>query len=332
MNRKVLTGVSAVVVALVLCLAPVQAGGLDEQRLKVFVDDMVQRHGWQADELRAVLDQASFQASVVAAIERPAESKTWAEYQDIFLTGQRVDKGVQFWVEQAAVLERAACRYGVPAEIIVSILGVETYYGERTGSYRVIDTLVTQAFGFDQASWRSRFGVEQLEHLFLLAREQGFDPLELQGSYAGAMGYGQFIPSSYRHFAVDFDGDGAADIWSNAADAIGSVANYLSENGWRRGGAVTVPASAQPGADAAPVNRKLRADSTVSALADKGYVAAPLDDQSAGVVRLEGKQGDEYWLGLHNYFTITTYNRSRLYAMAVYQLSERLRAAYHAES
>ncbi len=300
----------------------------DNPRAAAFVQQMAKRHGWDPAEINAVLAQAEKKDSVIKAIERPAESKTWAEYQDIFLTGKRVDGGVDFWAGQADVLARAEKQFGVPAQIIVAILGVETFYGTRMGSYRVIDTLVTQAFEFPPESWRSRFGVEQLEQMFLLAKEQGFDPLELEGSYAGAMGYGQFIPSSYRAYAVDFDGDGVADIWANPVDAIGSVGNYLSENGWGRSVGITVPAKAAPGSDRSVVNRALKADSTITELEQKGYKASiKQQPQVAGVVELQGKKGAEYWLGLRNFFVITTYNHSRLYAMAVYQLSEQIVSA-----
>jgi membrane-bound lytic murein transglycosylase B len=301
-------------------------GYADHPRAQPFVNKMVNEHGWDEAEVRAILAQAQKQDTVIKSINRPAESKAWAQYQDIFLTAKRLDGGVDFWRQHAAALARAEREYGVPSEIVVSILGVETYYGQRMGSYLVVDALVTQAFEFDEGVWRSRFGLEQLEHLLLLSKEQGFNPLELKGSYAGAMGYGQFIPSSYRHFAVDFDGDEVADIWGNPVDAIGSVANYLSENGWRRGGDITVSAQAAANADRSVVNRALKADSRVSDLATKGYKATTIvDDQAAGAVELEGKGGAEYWLGLHNYFVITTYNHSRLYAMAVFQLSEQVK-------
>jgi len=310
-----------------LALAASGSGGYaDHPRAQPFIDKMVSEHGWDEAEVRAILAQARKQDSVIESIERPAESKAWAQYQDIFLTDKRLQGGVEFWRQHADTLARAEREYGVPSEIIVSILGVETYYGQRMGTYLVVDTLVTQAFEFDPGVWRARFGLEQLEHLFLLSREQGLNPLELKGSYAGAMGYGQFIPSSYRHFAVDFDGDGVADIWNSPVDAIGSVANYLSENGWRRGGAITVPAQVAANADREVLNRALKADSKVSSLASKGYRAATsVAEQAAGAVELEGKNGAEYWLGLHNYFVITTYNHSRLYAMAVYQLSEQVK-------
>ncbi len=311
--------------ALLLLCGPVVADYSSNARAKQFVEEMVARHGWDAAQIMAVLSDAERQQAVIDSIERPAESKTWAQYQDIFITDKRIEGGVAFWDEHAATLSRAEAQYGVPAQIIVAILGVETFYGERMGSYRVIDTLVTQAFEFPVEAWRSRFGNEQLESMLLLAREQGFDPLELKGSYAGAMGFGQFIPTSYRAYAVDFDGDNVADIWNNPVDAIGSVGNYLKENGWRRGVGIAVPATATAGRDTKVANRSLKADSTLGELERKGYRAATeLEQQPAGAVELEGKAGTEYWLGLGNFFVITTYNHSSLYAMAVYQLSERI--------
>lgn len=294
-----------------------------DARARAWIDAMADKHGWRQAELTSLLAAAERQDAVVQSIQRPAESKEWAQYRDIFITSRRVAGGKAFHEQHRATLQRAEQAYGVPAEIVVAILGVETYYGQHMGSYRVLDALATQAFEFEPESWRSRFGHDQLEHFMLLCQEQGFDPLSLKGSYAGAMGYGQFIPSSYRHFAVDFDGDGVADIWKNPADAIGSVANYLSSNGWRPGGAITVRAQAAAGANRAVLNRGLTPDSTVSKLARQGYRAlAPVSEQPAGAVELLGKQGAEYWLGLGNYYVITTYNQSRLYAMAVNQLSE----------
>lgn len=321
---------SQVLLVVIVSVTSAWADYMDNPKAQAFIDKMVNKHGFERAEIEAAMAESKRLNSVVEAINRPAEGKPWSEYQDIFLVDKRRNGGVEFWKAHAETLAQAETEYGVPAQVIVSILGVETMYGRIKGSYRVIDTLVTQAFEFPETSWRSRFGLEQLEHMFLLAREQGFEPLELQGSYAGAMGYGQFIPSSYRAYAVDFDGDGIADIWNNPVDAIGSIANYLEKNGWRRGGDITVTAVATADADPAPVNRKLRADSTLSALAKKGYNASvELPDQPAGVVKLDGKQGDEYWLGLHNYFVITTYNRSRLYAMAAFQLSEQIKQAMY---
>ncbi len=323
---------SSVCGALLLACGPAGADYSSNPRAQAFVDDMVVRHGWDAQQLKQVLSQAQRQQAVIDSIQRPAESKTWAQYQDIFITTKRIQGGAEFWDEHAATLTRAEEQFGVPAQIIVAILGVETYYGERMGSYRVIDTLVTQAFEFPVEAWRSRFGIQQLESMFLLAREQGFDPLELKGSYAGAMGYGQFIPTSYRAYAVDFDGDDVADIWNNPVDAIGSIGNYLKENGWRRGVGIAVPASAAKGRDTEVVNRSLKADSSVEALAQKGYsTSIALPQQPAGAVELQGKAGTEYWLGLGNFFVITTYNHSRLYAMAVYQLSEKIMEARDAD-
>jgi membrane-bound lytic murein transglycosylase B len=313
-------------VALALTASGTVAADYSENaRATAFVQKVVAKHGWDKAEITALLAQAQKQESVIKAIERPAESKSWAQYQDIFLIPKRIEGGVEFWNKHAKTLARAEQQFGVPAQIIVAILGVETLYGERMGTYRVIDTLVTQAFEFPADSWRARFGAEQLESLILLAKEQKFNPLELEGSYAGAMGYGQFIPTSYRAYAVDFDGDGIDDIWHNPVDAIGSIANYLKENGWRGGEDITVPAAVAAKADPAVVNRALKADSTITELEQKGYTATiKVQQQPAGVVELEGKNGQEFWLGLANYFVITTYNRSRLYAMAVYQLSEKI--------
>src|SRR5690606_33614095 len=205
-----------------------------------FVNEMVEKHGFTADEINHWLSKAEKRQPILDAIARPAEkSKTWKEYRPIFIVPMRITNGVAFWAENRAALARAEKEYGVPAEIIVAIIGVETNYGRNTGSWYVIDALTTLAFDYPP---RAPFFRSELVNYFVLTREQKHDPLEFKGSYAGAMGYGQFMPSSYRNFAVDFDGDGFTDIWNNPTDAIGSIANYFKAHGWQTGKQVVVPA------------------------------------------------------------------------------------------
>jgi membrane-bound lytic murein transglycosylase B len=216
----------------------------------------------------------------------------------------------------------------VPAEIIVAIIGVETYYGRVAGSYRVIDALSTLAFDYPA---RSPFFTSELKHYLILARDQGLDPTELKGSYAGAMGFGQFMPSSYREYARDFDGDGIVDIWENPVDAIGSVANYFKQHGWRTGETVVVAADANDDTpeDVFVQSRKdLKPEHTIAEFAAQGVVAREKLDPAAlaTAMKFELEDGYEYWLGLHNFYVITRYNHSAMYAMSVYQLSQRLGA------
>ena len=295
----------------------------------VVVDELVQEEGFDREELVQVFAQARRQESILKAISRPAEkTKPWYEYREIFLNEKRQRQGLEFFAEHRETLARAERELGVPARIIVAIIGVETYYGRVAGSYRVIDALSTLAFDYPK---RSEFFTKELKNYLILAREQGFDPLDLKGSYAGAMGYGQFMPSSYREYAIDFDGDGVADIWNNPVDAIGSVANYFKRHGWRQGEPVVFAADA-----AADVPEELfvrgRSDlkpqRTVAEFAAAGIVARQEVDPGAlaTAMKFELEDGYEYWLGLHNFYVITRYNHSAMYAMSVYQLSQRLAA------
>ncbi|MEH6634929.1 MAG: lytic murein transglycosylase B [Halioglobus sp.] len=295
----------------------------------VVVDELVQEEGFDREELIQVFSQAQRQESILKAIARPAEkTKAWYEYREIFLNKKREEEGVVFFSEHAQTLARAERELGVPAEIIVAIIGVETYYGRIAGSYRVIDALSTLAFDYPR---RSEFFTKELKNYLLLTREQGFDPLALTGSYAGAMGYGQFMPSSYREYAIDFDDDGVVDIWNNPVDAIGSVANYFKAHGWRQGGPVVFAAEAPADAPEELFVRtraELKPVRTVAEFAQAGVVARQeLDPEAmATAMKFELEKGYEYWLGLHNFYVITRYNHSAMYAMSVYQLSQRLAA------
>ena len=318
-------------VLLLALSVPAMAVAADDQygehpKAQAFVDKMVTEHGFERSYVQQLMQQAERKQSILEAIARPAEkTKNWEQYRKIFLTEKRRVKGLAFMQEHEATLARAERDFGVPAEIIAAIIGVETYYGGNKGSYRVLDALAT--LGFDYPP-RSKFFSKQLEEYLLLVREQKFDALTVKGSYAGAMGYGQFIPSSYRHYAIDFDGDGVADIVNNPVDAIGSVANYFKSHGWRQGEQVTVTARVTGKQDSSVFKKSLKPVLTVAELAQAGFVATEEvnSDQPATAMRLEGANGIEYWLGLKNFYVITRYNHSHLYAMAVYQLSEELKS------
>ncbi len=292
------------------------------------IDQLVAEEGFEREALVAVFGDASRQDSIIEAMNRPAEkTKAWYEYRRIFINDKRIEGGVAFHREHAETLARAEAETGVPAEIIVAIIGVETYYGRISGSYRVIDALTTLAFDYPR---RSEFFTKELKHFLILTRDQGMDPLEPVGSYAGAMGYGQFMPSSYRSYAVDFDGDDKADIWTNPVDAIGSVANYFKAHGWTPGGPVTEQASppAQVPEDMLSRGRALKPRFTVSEFLAAGFgIEAELDPQAEAIgIEFEVEDGLEYWLGLHNFYVITRYNHSAMYAMAVYDLSQAIAA------
>ena len=276
---------------------------------------------------------ARFQPKIVAAMDRPLlEPPKWYQYAPPFLSPERVEGGLRFWRDNEAALARAQEQYGVPPEIVVAIVGVETFYGRVTGSYRVIDALATLAFDYPR---RAPFFRGELKEYVLLARDQGFSPLVPKGSFAGAMGVPQFMPGSYRRFAVDYDGDGHADLWRSAPDVVGSVAHYLARHDWQRGQPVLLPAQVAPDAREFALRRldggiserrplaAWQADG-VSAERVPGDLAA----EPVGLLLLEenGDGGASLWIACPNFYVITRYNKSRLYAAAVWSLAERLRA------
>ena len=290
-----------------------------------FIDEMVQKHGFDRATLNQQFAQVRMKQKIVDAITRPAESKPWFEYRPIFVTQTRIKEGVKFWNAHEAELQRAEAEYGVPPEIIVAILGVETRYGRHHGGWRVMDALSTLAFAYPK---RAAFFRGELEQYLLLTREEGLDPLAVMGSYAGAMGKAQFISSSYRNFAVDFDGDGKRDLWDNTADAIGSVANYFKRHNWQPGAPVGSPAMVGSNRISRLLKEGIKPHTPVKELRKQGVTALqPLPPEApAALIAFEKKVGrPDYWLGLNNFYVITRYNHSPLYAMAVYQLGEAIK-------
>ena len=293
-----------------------------------FVADMVQAHGFDAAELTELMGQARYRQAIIDAMTRPYEAKPWHRYRKIFLTRERIDQGVAYWQANQGLLAKAQTAYGVAPEIIVAIIGIETNYGSNTGKHRVIDALSTLGFSYPK---RAAFFRNELEEFLLLAREEQVDPLTANGSYAGAMGQPQFIPSSYRAYAVDFDKDGMRDLWGSDSDVIGSVAGYFKRHGWRRGEPVAYRARLVPGAGLtieAAEKKPVAPDITVKRLADAGVTLDhPLPPDTRGtLIRLDNSE-DEYWFGLRNFYAITRYNHSNLYAMAAYQLSCEIKGA-----
>jgi membrane-bound lytic murein transglycosylase B len=290
---------------------------------------MVKRHGFERQELVTLFEHAKKRDDILEAIARPAEkTKPWYEYRKIFLKPERIEGGIQFWKDNDAILARAAKHYGIDPAIVVAIIGVETRYGKNTGSYRVVDALSTLAFAYPP---RSKFFRSELEQFLILGREEHVDVNEVKGSYAGAMGYGQFIPSSYRNYAVDFSGDGKRNLWNDLEDIIGSVANYFHRHGWKEGEPVTARVTAGSPPDHFTVSDNLKpATDTAGDFAAKGVTTKPAlpADLKVALLELEQVKGPEYWLTGNNFYVITRYNRSPLYAMAVYQLSEAIRDAY----
>jgi membrane-bound lytic murein transglycosylase B len=297
-----------------------------------FATRAASEYGLDREEVILLLQQARFKQSIVDAMTRPAEGKPWHQYRPIFITDKRINGGVKFWRENEALVKQAAEKYGVDPQIIVAIIGVETLYGRITGSYRVLDALATLSFYYpDTGNDRSEFFSSELMQFMVLGDEEGLPLEDATGSYAGAMGLGQFMPSSYREYAVDLDGDGRRDLWSSMDDVIGSVANYLHRHGWEYGQPVTYRARVSESADMERVTKRdFKVKSSVADLAVAGFesVEPVSDDRLAAVARLEEKEGESYWITFKNFYVITRYNRSPLYAMAVFELSESIRMEF----
>lgn len=304
----------------------VHADYSERSDVREYVAELVSEHGFDEEALLELFSQAERKDRILESIARPAErTLEWHEYRNIFIKEPRISQGVEFWLANQAVLEEAEARYGVAPEYIVAIIGVETRYGRITGGYRVLDALTTLAFDYPP---RSSFFRKELTQYLLLAREEGEEATAFTGSYAGAMGYGQFIPSSYRAYAVDFNDDGARNIWSDEADAIGSVANYFKRHGWRGGEPVAFEVELTDQAADQVANESLSPKRTVGELEALGVAIDGLDPaMPANLYRMMQVDGPEYWLGLNNFYVITRYNHSRLYALAVYQLSQEVLAA-----
>ena len=314
-------------VCLALSIAdPASADYRNHPDAKTFAARMAKQHGFDPDQVLTLLGKAERRDDILKLMRRPAEGKPWHEYRRIFMTERRIEEGVRFWNEHEADLERLSAKYKVNPEIIVAILGVETFYGARTGNHRVLDALATLSFDYPP---RARFFGKELEHFLLLAREENtIRPDRMKGSYAGAMGWGQFIPSSYRAYAVDGDGDGQRDLWGSTADVIASVANYFARHGWRPGETVTEPV--QVAGDYGKALTKGRKPQLTLAQLEQRSVQIPADappDRKAKLLELEQPGGAKtFWLGYHNFYVITRYNLSHKYAMAVHQLSREILA------
>jgi membrane-bound lytic murein transglycosylase B len=310
-----------------------RAAYVERDDVRAFMAEMTAQHGFDGRELERWLAAARYQPKIVELMSRPiVEPPKWYEYSPPFLAKARVDAGVAFWNAHAAELARAESETGVPAEVIVAIIGVETFYGRYTGSHRVIDALATLAFDYPR---RAAFFRGELREFLLLAREQKFSPMAAKGSFAGAMGLPQFMPGSYRRYAIDFDGVGGADLFSSTGDAIGSVANYLARHDWQRGQPVLIPARLAADQQASILRRLdggLSERRLASMWAEDGVtpVAWPgvIGPEPLGLLLLEESPSESsFWIACHNFYVITRYNRSRLYATAVWQLAQAIRGS-----
>ncbi|MHB9021828.1 MAG: lytic murein transglycosylase B [Halothiobacillus sp.] len=299
--------------------------------VQAFATEAAKNTGVPIAEIQQWLDDAHYQSSIIDAMNRPAESKTWAQYRPIFITPKRIADGVDFWNKYATDLDAISQKYGVSPAIIVAIVGVETFYGQRMGSYRIIDSLATLGFDYPK---RGAFFRGQLMDFFRLAAKEHIDMNDALGSYAGAMGMPQFIPSSYLAYAIDGNGDGKRDLWHSDADIFASVANYFSEHGWVLGGPVGFQVDVQNTAAVADYlneGSNLKPKITIGQMRQFG-IALPKDlylpdSEKVMLFTLTGLDKTEYWVGLNNFYVITRYNHSTLYAMAVWQLGQAITAA-----
>ncbi len=317
------------VLAAAVALAPARAAAsgpparfdLSRPEIQTFIDDVARRNSLSRAALTRLIGNAEPQPKIIDLMNRPAERVIeWWEYRERFLTEERIAQGVQFWQDHREMLERIGVERGVPPEYLVAILGVETLYGRVTGRYRVVDALTTLAFDYPP---RSDFFRKELEEFVLLAREEKLDPLTTLGSYAGAMGASQFMPSSYRRYAVDADHDHRRDLWQDWDDVVASVANYFHEQGWETGGAVLAEVELDPDPTFQIDPRNLELNETVGSLALQG-VRARIDAPTstpAVLISAEERDGPVYRVGFRNFQVITRYNRSPRYAMAVHDLA-----------
>ena len=311
---------------------PPAAGGYAKRpEVKEFIREMAQRHGFVERELAFMFSRVKREESILNSIRPPDKPRSWQEYRDLFLTEKRVALGIEFWAANRERLERAQHEYGVPAQYILAIIGIETYYGRNMGRWRVVDALTTLAFDYPP---RSAYFRSELEQYLLLSRDLGFDVFSVRGSYAGAIGIPQFMPGSQRRFAVDFDGDGSIDLRRNSADAIGSVGNFLKQHGWQAGGAVMFEAQVETDAARAYADGGIEPKHRLAELRGVGArFTAPveLDTALGALVELPTpSRASEYRVGLNNFYVITRYNRSAFYASAVAELASALKKAQEA--
>ncbi len=288
-----------------------------------FINMMVKKHQFKRDDLTQLFDQVKYHEIVIKHVNQPLEANPWRTYQRLFVNEWRIKNGVKFWEKHAAALKKAEEIYGVPASIIVATLGVETKYGERTGEYRVIDSLTS--LGFSESK-RAPFFRKELEEFLMLAREQHLNPMKITGSYAGAIGMPQFMPSSYRYYAASFNKTTSIDLMKNHNDVIASIANYYKQHGWVRNEPVAVQAIFNAAQfTKMPVSKNPKQKLTLKMLEEHGvYPKEPIRDSAltAKIITLSSAKSNEYWIGFHNFDVIKRYNPNDLYAMAVYQLSD----------
>jgi len=311
-------------VFIVCSLAALPAAATPEAEIQKLPSRLARSTGFPQSEIAGWFQGVNYQKKIIDAITRPSEGLPWHRYKKLFLNKKRIDGGVKFWKKHRKDLAAAEKRYGVPAEMIVAIIGVETQYGDNKGHWSALDSLATLSVGYPR---RSKFFYSELVQLVRLAKEEKLSPAKLKSSYAGALGLPQFMPSSYRAYAVDFNADGRRDLLNSEADAIGSVANFFARHGWKKNGPVVVKARIRSKAGLKLVNRKLKPSMTIAQLARKGVkpLVRVAPAEKATVLGYDEKSGKNYQLGFGNFYVITRYNSSRNYAMAAWLLAQELK-------
>ena len=295
-----------------------------------FIQKMVEKQQFSQEELTVLMDNAKKKDGILNAFDKPATSKPWSFFKKLYVTEWREKEGVKFWEKHAQTLIRAEDQFGIPQEIITALIGIETNYGTYTGEFRIVDAFYTLGF---YGKRRNKYFLKEFEEFLILARENNIAPNSIKGSFAGAIGIAQFMPSSYREYAIDFDGDGKADLENSVADAIGSASNYLKRHGWKRGEPIVFPVSADNDQVLSEMAGKSKPNRTYGELKQAG-VKQDLglnDDLAVGLFKLEGDEGVELWMSLKNFYVITRYNPSNNYALAMVQLSEKIKALKNAD-
>ena len=297
-------------------------GQIDENKVSNFILNYSKTNGIKVEDIKLILDSAKYIPEIIESISRPAESISWKRYRNIFLTNERISKGLTFWNDHESTLNVVSNYSGVEIEYLVAILGVETYYGEKKGGYKVLDALYTLAFAYPK---RASFFTKELAEFITLSNSQNLDLYNAEGSYAGAIGYCQFMPSSYRAYAKSFDETKGCDLVNNVDDAIMSAANYLKVHKWKNGGKVAIQAHKVNNAINLKTNY-VKPKNTIQYFMEKGYkVEGQSMTDLVSIIELDNEISKEYWMGFSNFYVLTRYNHSPLYAMAVHQLAQEIR-------
>ncbi|MEP2026354.1 MAG: lytic murein transglycosylase B [Reichenbachiella sp.] len=320
-----------ITLVLISCISNDSYAQIDQSAVNDFIRNVAFQQKRPLKEVEAIINQAEYQSDIIEKMSRPAEkTMTWERYRNIFMKQERIEAGVDFWVTNEKVLNDVSTLTGVSIEAILGVIGVETYFGQRMGNYRVLDALYTLAFGYPR---RSSFFKAELSKYLELCEKEGLDPLTIKGSYAGAMGYGQFMPSSYLAYAKSYDSESGADLVNQADDAIASVANYLKVHRWEKGGLVAVEVKKSQNA-ASLAKQKVKPANSVDYYIQKGYEPKETINSSelASLQVMDKEDGsEEYWMTFKNFYVITRYNHSPLYALAVFQLGEAIKSARYPE-